>query len=183
MFILRQQRNLPSAIKCGGGTQLRLLATDRHYPRQLVEQSPLEWPEHGLEHWGGCCPVPLVGTCQLVAALLLWIVRLLWGLREGVGRLLGSRVRSLSWALVVHWRVRHVVLAICVGVVAHGHGHLTIPDGEKETEHWVSEWSPTEWMPLLYNGQFSTRAFHSSRGREKSETVDLFPEKSIPVIN
>lgn len=76
---------------------------------------------------GSCCPVPGIGTNQHVAALLLWIVRLLRGLREGVGGLLGSWVGSLSRALVIHRWVRHVVLAICIGVVAHGHGHLAIP--------------------------------------------------------
>lgn len=79
-----------------------------------------------------------------MAALLLWIVRLLRGLREGVGRLLGSWVWSLSGALVVHRCIRHVVLAICVGVVAQGHGHLAIPEGEKKTKHWVGKSNPAE---------------------------------------
>lgn len=84
-----------------------------------------------------------------MAALLLWIVGLLRGLREGVGRLLGSWVWSLSGALVIHRWVRHIVLAICVGVVAHGHGHLAIPDGEKKTKHCIGKPDPTETLQSL----------------------------------
>ena len=32
---------------------------------------------------------------------------------------------------MIHWWIRHIILAIRVRIVAHGHGHLAIPDGKK----------------------------------------------------
>ena len=32
---------------------------------------------------------------------------------------------------MIHWWIRHIILAIRIRIVAHGHGHLAIPDGKK----------------------------------------------------
>lgn len=113
--------------------------------------------------------------------LLLWIVGLLRGLREGVGRLLGSWVWSLSGALVIHRWVRHIVLAICVRVVAHGHGHLAIPDGEKKTKHWVGKADPQSTSVTAVTS-VSTRAFPSillllGKGEGGKGLVSRYTEK------
>lgn len=126
---------------------------------------------------------------QRVVALLLWIVWLLRGLREGVGRLLGSWVRSLSRALVIHRWVRHIVLAICVGVVAHGHGHLAIPDGDKKTNktlvgkpdprvrHTVTTWVSAHQEPL------SSVSIFWGRGVRQRSSFKIHREKAfLPLI-
>lgn len=58
--MLQQQQNLTSAIKCGGGVQPSVLSTDRNHPQPSGERDILKWPECGLEHGGGRCPVALI---------------------------------------------------------------------------------------------------------------------------